>query len=157
VSAPRIHDELLILGIEVAESTVARYVVRRARPPCQGWMTFLRNHAAGIALLDLFVVRTISFKLLHGLVVLHHDRRRLVTINVTSNPTAEWIGGQVTDAVPWDEAPRLLIRDRDGAFGPTCARRIRAMGIWDHPTAARSPWQNGHVEVTVSLRKKKGR
>jgi hypothetical protein len=76
------------------------------------------------ALLCSFVVRTISFKLLHGLVVLHHDRRRLVTINVTSNPTAEWIGGQVTDAVPWDEAPRLLIRDRDGAFGPNYARRI---------------------------------
>ena len=116
--APRIHGELLMLGIEVAESTVGRYMVRRRRPPSQGWKTFLRNHAAGIASLDLFVVRTISFKLLYGLVILRHARRRIVTISVTSNPTAEWIAGQVTDAFPWDEAPRHLIRDRDGAFGP---------------------------------------
>ena len=98
--APRIHGELLMLGIEVAESTVGRYMVRRRRPPSQGWKTFLRNHAAGIASLDLFVVRTISFKLLYGLVILRHARRRLVTISVTSNPTAEWIAGQVTDAFP---------------------------------------------------------
>ena len=116
--APRIHGELLMLGIEVAESTVGRYMVRRRRPPSQGWKTFLRNHTAGIASLDLFVVRTISFKLLYGLVILRHARRRLVTISVTSNPTAEWIAGQVTDAFPWNEAPHHLMRDRDGAFGP---------------------------------------
>src|ERR1700726_91474 len=91
--APRIHGELLMLGIEVAESTVGRYMVRRRRPPSQGWKTFLRNHAAGIASLDLFVVCTISFKVLYGLVILRHARRRLVTISVTSNPTAEWIAG----------------------------------------------------------------
>jgi transposase InsO family protein len=95
------------------------------------------------------VVRTISFKLLYGLVILRHARRRLVRIAVTSNPTAEWIAGQVTEAFPWDEAPRHLIRDRDGAFGPAYARRIRAMGIRDHPVAARSPWQNGHVERLI--------
>jgi transposase InsO family protein len=145
---PRIHGELLMLGIEVAESTVGRYMVRRHRPPSQGWKTFLRNHAAGISL-DLFVVRTISFKLLYGLVILRHARRRLVTIKVTSNPTAEWIAGQVTDAFPWDEAPRYLIRDRDGAFGPAYTGRIRAMRIRDHPIAARSPWQNGHVERLI--------
>ena len=147
--APRIHGELLMLGIEVAESTVARYMMRRLGPPSQGWKTFLRNHADGIASLDLFVVRTISFKLLYGLVILRHARRRLVSISVTSNPTAEWIAGQVTDAFPWDEAPRHLIRDRDGAFGPAYTRRIRAMRIRDHPTAARSPWQNGHVERLI--------
>jgi len=147
--APRIHGELLMLGIEVAESTVGRYMVRRRRPPSQGWKTFLRNHAAGIASLDLFVVRTISFKRLYGLVILRHARRRLVTISVTSNPTAEWIAGQVTDAFPWDEAPRHLIRDRDGAFGPAYTHRIRAMGIRDHPTAPRSPWQNGHVQRLI--------
>jgi transposase InsO family protein len=147
--APRIHGELLMLGIDVAESTVGRYMVRRRRPPSQGWGTFLRNHAAGIASLDLFVVRTISFKLLYGLVILRHARRRLVTTSVTSNPAAEWIAGQVTDAFPWDEAPRHLIRDRDGAFGPAYTRRIRAMGIRDHPTAPRSPWQNGHVERLI--------
>jgi hypothetical protein len=106
--APRIHGELLMLGIEVAQSTVARYMTRRQGPASQGWKTFLRNHAAGIASLDLFVVRTISSKLLYGLVILRHARRRLVTISVTSNPTAEWIAGQVTDAFPWDEAPRHL-------------------------------------------------
>jgi len=147
--APRIHGELLMLGIEVAESTVGRYMVRRRRPPSQGWKTFLRNHAAGIASLDLFVVRTISFKLLYGLVILRHARRRLVTIAVTDNPTAQWIAGQVTDAFPWDEAPSHLIRDRDGAFGSAYTRRIRAMGIRDHPTAPHSPWQNGHVERLI--------
>ena len=147
--APRIHGELLMLGIEVAESTVARYMTRRQGPPSQGWKTFLRNHGAGIASIDLFVVRTISFKLLYGLVILRHARRRLVRISVTSNPTAEWITGQVTDAFPWDEAPRHLIRDRDGAFGPVYTRRIRAMRIRDHPAAPRSPWQNGHVERLI--------
>jgi transposase InsO family protein len=82
-------------------------------------------------------------------VILRHARRRLVTISVTSNPTAEWIAGQVTDAFPWDEAPSHLIRDRDGAFGPAYTHRIRAMGIRDHPTAPRSPWQNGHVERLI--------
>src|SRR6476646_7921564 len=124
-------------------------MVRRRRPPSQGWKTFLRNQAAGIASLDLFVVGTISFKLLYGLVILRHARRRLVAISVTSNPTAEWIAGQVTDAFPWDEAPRHLVRDRDGAFGPAYTHRIRAMEIRDHPTAPRSPWQNGHVERLI--------
>jgi hypothetical protein len=147
--APRIHGELLMLGIEVAESTVCRYMVRRRRPPSQGWKTFLRNHAAGIASLDLFVVRTISFKLLYGLVILRHARRRLITISVTTNPTAQWIAGQVTDAFFWDEAPSHLIRDRDGIFGPAYTLRTRSMGIRDHPTAPRSPWQNGHVEGLI--------
>jgi len=138
-----------MLGIEVAESTVGRYMVRHRRPPSQGWKTFLRNHAAGIASLDLFVVRTISFKLLYGLVILRHARRRLVTIIVTANPTAEWIAGQVTDAFPWDEAPSHLIRDRDRAFGLSYTYRIRAMGIRDHPTSQRSPWQNGYVERLI--------
>jgi len=137
--APRIHGELLMLGIEVAESTLGSYIVRCVRPPSQGWKTFLRYHAGGIASLDLFVVRAILFKLIYGLVVLHHDRRRLVTINVTSNPTAEWIAGQVTDALLWDEPPYYLIRDRDGAFGPAYAWRIRAMRIQDHPIVVRSP------------------
>ncbi len=147
--APRIHGELLMLGLDVAESTVSRYLVRRRRSPSQGWKTFLRNHAAGIASLDLFVVRTISFKLLYGLVILRHARRQLVTIAVTATPTAEWIAGQVTDAFPWDEGPRYLLRDRDGAFGAVYTRRIRAMGIRDHLTAPRSPWQNGHVERLI--------
>jgi transposase InsO family protein len=146
---PRIHAELLMLGIKVAESTVGRYIVRRRHPPSQGCKTFLRNHAAGIVSIDLFVVRTISFKLLYGLVILRHARRRLITVSVTTNPTANWIAGQVTEAFPWDEAPGHLIRDRDGAFGPAYTRRVRAMGIGDHPTAPRSPWQNAHVERLI--------
>jgi transposase InsO family protein len=147
--APRIHGELLMLGIEVAESTVGRYMVRRRRPPSQGWKSFLRNHAAGIASLDLFVIRTIWFTLFYGLVILRHARRRLVAISVTTNPTAEWIAGQVTDAFPWNEAPSHLIRDRDAAFAPAYTRRIRAMGIRVHPMVPRSPWQNGHVERLI--------
>ena len=147
--APRIHGELLMLGIDLAQSTVAKYMRRPRRPTSQGWKTFLRNHAAGIASLDLFIVRTISFKLLYGLVILHHGRRRLVTVKITDNPMAEWIAGQVIDAFPWDEAPKHLIRDRDGAFGPAYQRRVRATGIRDHPTAARSPWQNGHAERLI--------
>jgi len=149
--APRIHGELLMLGIDVSESTVGRYMIRIGRPRSQGWKTFLRNHAAGIAAIDLFVVRTISFKLLYGLVILGHARRRLLRIAVTSNPTAEWIAGQVTEAFPWDEAPKHLLRDRDNAFGTAYTRRIRAMGIRDHPVAARSPWQNGHARAADRL------
>jgi transposase InsO family protein len=147
--APRIHGELLMLGIDLSESTVGRYMIRIGRPRSQGWKTFLRNHAAGIASIDLFVVRTVSFRLLYGLVILRHARRNLVRIAVTSNPTEEWIAGQVTEAFPWNEAPRHLIRDRDGSFGTAYTRRIRAMGIRDHPVAARSPWQNGHVERLI--------
>ncbi len=127
--APRVHSELLMLGIEVAQSTVASHMTKRQGPPSQGWKTFLRNHAAGIASIDLFVVRTVSFKLLYGLVILRHARRRLVSISVTNNPTAKWIAGQLTDAFLWDEAPRHLIRERDGAFGPAYTRRNRARGI----------------------------
>jgi transposase InsO family protein len=147
--APRIHGELQMLGIVVAEATVSRYMVRTGRPPSQGWKTFLRNHAAGIASVDLFVVHTISFKLLYGLVILRHGRRKLARIGVTSNPTAEWIANQLTEAFPWDEAPQHLIRDRDGAYGSSYIRRVHAMGIRDHPTAPRSPWQNGHVERLI--------
>jgi transposase InsO family protein len=102
-------------------------------------------------LAGLFVVRTISFKLLYGLVILHHARWRLVTISVTSNPTAEWIADQVTDAFPSDETSHHLIRDRDGTFGPAYTHRIRAIGIRDHPAAPRSPWQNDHVERLIGL------
>jgi transposase InsO family protein len=148
--APRIHGELLMLGIEVAQSTVAKYMLPRSRrPPSQSWKTFLRNHAQRIASLDLFVVPTACFKLLYGLVILRHDRRRVVGFGVTTDPTAEWIAQQVTEAFPWDQAPRYLIRDRYCAYGPIFVRRVRAMGIRDRPTAPRSPWQNGHVERLI--------
>jgi hypothetical protein len=105
--------------------------------------SFLRNHAAGVASIDLLVVPTAFFKLLYGLVILSHDRRQLVGFGVTAHPTAEWIAGQVTEAFPWDTAPRYLIRDRDAAYGHAFTKRVRAMGIRDRPVAPRSPWQNG--------------
>jgi hypothetical protein len=115
--APRIHGELLKLGIDVGQTTVAKYMARRRRPPSQGWKTFLRNHADGIASIDLFVVPTISFRLLYGLLVLRHSRRELLWLGVTAHPNAEWIARQLTEACGWSEPPRYIIRDRDGAYG----------------------------------------
>jgi transposase InsO family protein len=147
--APRIHGELLKLGFEVAQSSVAKYMVKRGGPPSQGWRTFLRNHAPDIAAMDLFVVPTIGFDLLYAFSIVRLDRRDLVWINVTTNPTAEWIAGQLTEAFPWDEAPRYLIRDRDRIYGSIVTRRMRAMGIRDKPTAPASPWQNGFAERLI--------
>jgi hypothetical protein len=123
--APRIHGELLKLGFEVAQSTVAKYMVKRRGPPSQTWRTFLRNHAPDIAAIDLFVVPTFSFGLLYGLVIIRLARRYFVWVNVTDKPTAEWIARQLTEAFPWQEAPRYLIRDRDGAYGPRCLTASR--------------------------------
>jgi transposase InsO family protein len=147
--APRIQGELLKLGFEVAQSTVAKYMVKRCGPPSQGWRTFLRNHAPDIAAVDLFMVPTIRFDLLYAFVVIRLDRRDLIWINVTANPTAEWIARQLTEAFPWDEAPRYLIRDRDRIYGSVFMRRIRAMGIRDKPIAPGSPWQNGFAERLI--------
>ena len=147
--APRVHGELLKLGFEVAQSSVAKYMVKRCGPPSQRWRTFLSNHAADIAAMDLFVVPTIGFDLLYALVIVRLARRDLVCINVTANPTAEWIARQITEAFPWDEAPRYLIRDRDRVYGATVTRRLRAMGIRDTPIAPGSPWQNGVAERLI--------
>src|SRR3982074_3099290 len=147
--APRIHGELLMLGIEVAESTVSRYMVRHRRPPSQGWKTFLRNHAAGIASLDLFLVPTISFRLLYGFLILRHSRRELLWLGVTAHPSAEWIARQLTEAYGWQQAPRYVVRDRDCVYGDVFLRRLRAMGIRDRPIAPRSPWQNECAERLI--------
>jgi transposase InsO family protein len=147
--APRVHGELLKLGIDVSQSTVAKYMSRTRRPPSQSWRTFLHNHAEAIASIDLFVVPTITFGMLFGFIVLHHGRRQLVHVGVTAHPTAEWISHQISEAFPWDRAPRHLIRDRDGAFGEIFKQRLRAMGIRDRPTAPRSPWQNAYVERLI--------
>jgi transposase InsO family protein len=147
--APRIHGELLKLGFEIAQSSVAKYMDKGRGPPSQGWRTFLRNHAPDIAAMDLFVVPTITFELLYGFVIVRLDRRELVWINVTTNSTAEWIARQLTEAFPWDEAPRYLIRDRDRIYGSVVTRRLRAMGIRDKPAAPASPWQNGFAERLI--------
>jgi transposase InsO family protein len=147
--APRIHGELLKLGFEVAQSTVAKYMIRRRGPAGQSWWTFLRNHAPEIAAMDLFVVPTLAFSLLYGFVIVRLDRRELVWIAVTSSPTADWIARQVTEAFPWDSTPQYLVRDRDSVFGFVVRHRLRAMGIRDKPIAPRSPWQNGFAERLI--------
>jgi len=123
-------------------------MVKRRRPS-QGWRTFLRNHAPYIAAMDLFVVPTIGFNLLYAIVIVRLDGRDLVWINVTTNPTAEWIARQITEAFPWDDTPQYLIRDRDRIYGTIVTRRLRAMGIRDKPTAPASPWQNGLAERLI--------
>ena len=147
--APRIHGELLKLGIDIGQTSVAKYMARRRGPPSQGWKTFLHNHADGIAAMDLFVVPTISFRLLYGLLIMGHGRRHILWFGVTAHPTAEWIANQITQACGWEQAPRYLIRDRDRAYGEIFIRRLRSMGIRDRPTSPRSPWQNGYAERLI--------
>src|SRR3974390_2646205 len=148
--APRIHGELLKLGIDVGQTTVATYMAKRRRPRSQGWRTFLlRNHADGIAAMDLFVVPTLSFRLLYGLLIMGHGRRQMLWLGVTAQPTAEWIANQLTAACGWEQVPRCLIRDRDACYGSIFVRRVRSLGIRDHPTPACSPWQNGYAERLI--------
>ena len=147
--APRIHGELLKLGIDVGQTSVAKYMARTRRPPSQGWKTFLRNHADGIVAMDLFVVPTVSFRLLYGLLIMGHGRRQILWLGVTAHPTAEWIANQLTQAYGWEQAPRHLIRDRDSCYGSVFTRRLRSLGIRDHPTSPRSPWQNGYAERLI--------
>src|SRR5436190_18137212 len=147
--APHIHGELLKLGFAVAQSTVAKYMAKKGDPSGQSWSTFLRNHMPHIAAMDLFVVPTIGFNLLYVLVIVRLVRRKLVWINVTPHPTAEWIAQQITEAFPWSEAPRYLIRDQDRIYGAAVARRLQAMGIRDKPIAPGSPWQNAFAERLI--------
>ena len=147
--APRIHGELLKLGIDVGQTTVAKYMAKRRRPPSQGWKTFLHNHAGGIASMDMFVVPTVSFRLLYVLLILQHARRELLWLGVTTHPNAQWIAQQLTQAYGWKETPRYLVRDRDSAYGEVFTRRLAAMGIRDRPVSARSPWQNGCAERII--------
>jgi transposase InsO family protein len=144
--APRIHGELLMLGFEVAQSTVSKYMMRGRRPPSQSWKTFLQNHAEAIAAIDMCVVPTVTFERLFVFVVLGHGRRQLLWFEVTRHPTAEWLARQITEAFPWASAPTYLVRDNDRAYGHAFSRRVMAMGIRDRPISPRSPWQNGHME-----------
>src|SRR4030095_182079 len=147
--APHIHGELLKLGFAVAQSTVAKYMAKKGDPSGQSWSTFLHNHAPHIAAMDLCVFPTIGFTCLYVLVIVRLVRRKLVWINVTPHPTAEWIAQQITEAFPWSEAPRYLIRDQDRIYGAAIARRLRAMGIRDKPIAPGSPWQNAFAERLI--------
>ena len=147
--APRIHGELLKLGIAVAQSTVAKYLPRPRKPPSQTWRTFLTNHLAQTAAIDFFTVPTATFRVLFVFVVLSHERRRGVHFGVTEHPTKEWTMQQMREAFPWDQAPRYLLRDRDAIYGRDFADITRDMGMEEVLTAPRSPWQNPFVERLV--------
>ena len=147
--APRIHGELLMLGFEVAQSTVFQYMVRGRTPPSQTWKTFLRNHAGAIAAIDICVIPTITFERLLAFLVLGHGQRQLLWVEVTRHRTAEWLARQITEAFPWVLAPTYLLSDNDGSYGHVLMRRVSAMGIRDRPISPQSPWQNGYAERLI--------
>jgi len=147
--APRILSELLLLGHEVAEATVAKYMVRQGKPPSQTWRTFLANHVPDIAACDFFTVPTVTFRILYVFLVFRHDRRRVVHFRVTTNPYAEWTAQQIVDAFPYETAPRFLIRDRDDIYGDYFKKRVEGMGIEEVLIAPSSPWQNPYCERVI--------
>jgi putative transposase len=147
--APRIHGELLKLGIEVSQATVSKYMVHHRKPPSQSWRTFLKNHAGDIVSVDFFTVPTATFRILYVFVILSNARRRIVHFNVTDNPTAAWAGQQMVKAFPWDTAPRYMIRDRDKKYGDEFNRRVTSLDINQVLIAARSPWQNPYIERLI--------
>jgi putative transposase len=147
--APRIHGELLKLGIKISQATVGRWMPWRPKAHSPTWRSFLRNHLLDIAAIDMFVVATATFRLLYALIVLSLDRRRVVHFAVTQNLTQDWLSRQMTEAFPWETAPRYLLRDRDKSYGPAFRHRVRAMGITEVITARRSPWQNPYVERLI--------
>ena len=147
--SPRIHGELLKLGITVSQATVSKYMVRHSKPPSQTWRAFLKNHAIDIVSVDFFTVPTATFRVLFVFLIMSNDRRNVIHFNVTDSPTAVWTGQQIINAFPWDTAPRYILRDRDGKFGEEFNRRVESMGIEQVLIAARSPWQNPYVERLI--------
>ena len=147
--APRIVSELALLGHDVAEATVAKYMVRQRKPPSQTWRAFLDNHVPDIAACDFFTVPTVTFRVLYVFIVMRHDRRQIVHFNITTNPYAEWTAQQIINAFPYEEAPRFLIRDRDGIYGDYFTKRVESMGIEVVPIAPHSPWQNPYCERVI--------
>ena len=147
--APRIHGELRKLGVAVAQSTVAKYLRRRRKPPSQTWRAFLTNHVEQLASIDFFMVPTVTFRVLFVFVVLSHARRRVVHFEVTEHPTQEWTGQQIREAFPWDHAPRYLLRDRDAIYGREFTAITKGMGMEEVLSAPRAPWQNPYVERLV--------
>src|SRR5213080_2653540 len=147
--APRIHGELLKLGIDIGESSVSKYMLRCRKPPSQTWRTFLENHAQQLVSIDFFTVPTLRFQVLYVFLVLAHDRRRILHFGVTAHPTAEWTAQQLRDAFPWDTAPSYLLRDRDRIFGDDFSKQVQDMGIQEVLSAPRSPWQRAYVERVI--------
>ncbi len=152
--APRIHGELLKLGYDLSEATVARYMLKRRGRPTQDWKTFLHNHLGEIAAIDFLTVPTVMFRTLYVFAVLSLDRRQVVHLNVTYKPSAEWTARQLYLAFPFDSAPKYLIRDRDGIYGWDVVEAIKNMGIEEKVISARSPWQNGYCERVVGTLKR---
>jgi putative transposase len=147
--APRIHGELKMIGIQISESTIAKYIIRHRNPPSQTWRTFLENHADCLVGIDFFTVPTATFRVLYVFIVLSHDRRHIVHFNVTAHPSARWTAQQLVEAFPFDSAPRYLLRDRDAIYGEKVRRRIKSLSIEEVVTAPRSPWQNPYVERII--------
>ncbi|HEY7314812.1 MAG TPA: integrase core domain-containing protein [Gemmataceae bacterium] len=149
--APRIQAELCLLGHNIAEATVAKYLARTRprKPPSQTWKTFLKNHVGTLASMDFFTVPTATFRRLYVFVILHHARRRVVHVNVTTRPTAAWVAQQLREAFPFETAPRYLIRDRDGIYGNEVRRCLASLNIEEVVTSPRSPWQNPYVERLI--------
>jgi len=147
--APRIHGELLKLGYEICETTIAKYMARLSGPPSQTWKTFIRNHMTEIVAIDFFTVPTATFRTIYVFLILSLDRRCIIHFNVTSNPTVDWTSLQLIQAFPFDTAPRFLIRDRDGVFGPEFVDTLGILDIEQVVTAPRSPWQNGFCERII--------
>ncbi len=147
--APRIHGELLKLGIEVSQATVSKYMVRHRKPPSQSWRAFLKNHAQDIVSIDFFTVRTTTFRVLYVFLILLNDRREVIHFNVTDSPSAFWTGQQIVQAFPWDTAPKYMLRDRDGKYGEESIRRVESMGMKEVLISAQSPWQNPYVERII--------
>jgi len=147
--APGIQSELALVGYDVAESTVAKYMVRRRKPPSQTWRTFLNNHVECLCAVDFFTVPTATFRVLYCFVVLCHDRRRVVHFNVTAHPTERWTAQQIVEAFPYDSTPRYLIRDRDSIYSDWFGRRVQGMGMEEVLIAPRSPWQNAFAERLI--------
>jgi putative transposase len=147
--APRIHGELLKLGIDISERTVSRLMPKNRKPPSQTWRTFLDNHFRELVSIDFLTVPTATFRVLYVLVVLAHDRRRVVHFNVTEHPTAAWTAQQMIEAFPEETAPRFLLRDRDRIYGEEFRRRVAGMRIEEVMTAPHSPWQSPYVERLI--------
>ena len=147
--APRIQAELIKLGIDVSETTVAKYMVRVRKPPAQTWLTFLHNHKDAMASIDFFTVPTATFRILYVFLVLSHNRRKVLLFNVTDHPSALWTGRQLIQAFPWDTAPKYLLRDRDSIYGSEFQRAADNLGFEQIVTSPRSPWQNPYVERLI--------
>ena len=147
--APRILSELRLLGYDVAESTVAKYMVRPKKPPSPTWRTFLDNHVGQIVAVDFFTIPTVTFRVLYVFLVLRHHRRRFAHFNVTSNPTALWTARQIIEAFPFDTAPRFLLRDRDAIYGKDFTSQVKTLGIEEVLIAPQSPWQSPYVERVI--------